>query len=54
MAPRKKVSFWVTKEVRKPVIVKFKRSDGSIAQFKATKIVKKHTKVEINAKRRKK
>lgn len=53
MVTKKKVSFWTTKKVRKPVIVTFKRSDGSTAQFKATKIVKKPTKVEFYAKRRK-
>jgi hypothetical protein len=50
---KKKVSFWATKKVRKPVIVKFKRLDGSIAKFKATKIVKKPTKVTFYAKKKK-
>jgi len=41
----KKVSFWATKKIRKPVVVQFRRSDGSIARFKATKIIRKPTKV---------
>ncbi len=52
MPPKKKVSFWATKPVRKPVIVKFRRSDGSVAKFKATKIVRKPTKVSFYAKKK--
>jgi len=52
MAKRKKVSFWATKPVRKPVIVKFRRFDGSVAKFKATKIVRKPTKVSFYAKKK--
>jgi hypothetical protein len=48
----KKVSFWATKYVRKPTIVSFRRSDGSIAKFRATKIVAKPEKVTFYAKRR--
>jgi len=53
MARKKKVSFWATKSTRKPVIVKFRRSDGSIAKFRATKIVKKPKKVTFYARRKK-
>ena len=47
MAKRKKVSFNITatKIVKKPVIVKFRRSDGSIARIRATKFVRKPVKV---------
>ena len=51
---KKKVDFWITQKVRKPVVVKFKRSDGSVAKFKATKIVKKPKKISFLAKRKKK
>ena len=50
---KKRVSFWATKSVRKPVIVKFRRSDGSIAKFKATKIIKKPKKVTFLVRRKK-
>ena len=52
MARRKRVSFWATKPVRKPVIVKFRRPDGSVAKFKATKIVRKPTEVSFHAKKK--
>ena len=52
MARKKKVSFWATKPVRKSVIVKFRRSDGSVAKFKATKIVRKPTKVSFYARKK--
>ncbi len=48
----KRVSFWATKKVRKPVIVQFRRSDGSIARFPATKIVKRPQKINFFARRR--
>lgn len=38
-------SYWITKKTRKPVIIKFRRKDGSIAKFRATKIVKKPQKI---------
>jgi len=53
MAKRKRVSFYAKKPVKKPVVVKFRRSDGSIAKFKATKIVRKPTKVTFLAKKKK-
>lgn len=49
---RKKVSFWATKVTKKPVVVKFRRADGSIAKFKATKIIKKPKKVIFYARRK--
>ena len=52
MARKKKVSFWATKPVKKPVVVKFRRADGSIAKFKATKIVRTPTKVSFYAKKK--
>ena len=48
-----KVSFWVTKKIRKPTVVKFRRFDGSIAQFRATKIVKKPVKVTFYIRKKK-
>ncbi len=38
-------SYWITKKIRKPVIIQFRRKDGSIAKFKATKIIKKPQKI---------
>lgn len=49
----KRVSFIATKIVKKPVIIRFKRSDGSIVKFKATKAVKVPTKISFCAKRKK-
>ena len=49
----RRISFWATKKVKKPTIVKFRRSDGTIAKFKATKIVKKPVKVTFYSTRRK-
>ncbi len=54
MPRKKKVSFWATEKVRKPVIVKFRRSDGSFAKFKATKIITKPKKVTFKARNKKK
>lgn len=48
----KRVSFWATKTIKKPTIVKFRRSDGSIARFKATKTIKKPVKVTFYSRRR--
>jgi len=48
----RRISFWATKKVKKPTIVKFRRSDGTIAKFKATKIVKKPVKVTFYSTRR--
>jgi len=48
----KRVSFWATKSTRKPVIVQFRRSDGSIARFRATKIIKKPQKVVFYARKK--
>ncbi len=48
----KKVSFWATKYVRRPTTVRFRRSDGSIARFRATKIIPKIKKVTFYARRR--
>lgn len=47
-----KVSFWTRKKIRKPVIVKFQRSDGSYAKFKATKIVQKPVKVTFYSRKK--
>jgi len=52
MAKKKRISFWATKPVKKPVIVKFRRSDGSIAKFKATKVIRKPTKVTFYARKK--
>ena len=42
----RRVSFWATRYVRRPTVVRFRRADGSIARFRATKIVAKPKKVE--------
>ncbi len=49
----KRISFWATKKIRKPTVVQFRRSDGTIARFRATKIVSKPVKVDFYARRRK-
>ena len=53
---KKRVSFWATKKIKKPTVVKFRRSDGTIAKFKATKTIKKPVKVTFytNKKRKRK
>jgi len=51
---RKKVDFQSTKIVKRPAIIKFSRSDGTIVKFKATKAVKKPIKISFHAKRKKK
>jgi len=53
MVRRRKVSFKATKIIKKPVVVKFRRADGSIAKFKATKAVRVPTKVSFYARRKK-
>lgn len=50
----KKVSFWATKKIKKPTVVRFRKSDGTIVKFKATKITKKPVKVTFYSKRRRK
>ena len=49
----RRISFWATKRVRKPVVVRFRRSDGSVARFKATKITRKPVRVSFFSRRRK-
>ena len=48
----KRVSFWAIKRTREPVVVKFRRSDGSIAKFMATKITTQPRKVVFYAKKK--
>ena len=50
---KKKVSFWATKKSQKVVVVKFRRADGSVAKFKAKKIIRKPKKVIFYARRKK-
>lgn len=52
----KRVSFWATKKIKKPTVVRFRRSDGTLVKFKATKTIKKPVKVTFysNKKRRRK
>lgn len=45
-------TFWATKKIRQPVTVKFRRSDGSIARFRATKIIQKPVRVSFNTRRK--
>ena len=52
MSNRKRVSFVANKDIRKPVIVRFRRSDGSVANFRATKIITKPRKVTFYARRK--
>ena len=54
MAKRKKVSFLANKKVRKQIYVEFERSDGTIARFKASKIVNKPVKVTFYKRKKKK
>jgi len=53
MVKRKRVTFRATKIVKKPVIVRFRRSDGSVVKFKATKAVRKPVKVSFLTRRKK-
>ena len=53
MARKKRVSFRATRIIKKPVVVRFRRSDGSIVKFKATKAIRKPVKVSFLAKRKK-
>lgn len=48
----RRVSFWATKRIRKPVFVRFRRSDGSVAKFNATKIVSRPVKVNFFSRRK--
>jgi len=49
---RRKVSFWATEKTKKPVIVRFRRSDGSITKFRATEIITKPRKVTFYVKKK--
>lgn len=40
------------KKGRKNIIVKFRNSDGSVTKFKATKIIRKPTKISFNFKKK--
>ena len=53
MVKKKRISFGATKIIKKPVIVRFRRSDGSIAKFRATKAIRKIVKVSFLARRKK-
>jgi len=50
----RRVSFWATKKVARPTTVRFRRADGSVAEFNATKIVKQPVKVSFYSTRRRK
>ena len=55
MVGRKRVSFKAIKIIKKPVIVKFRRSDGSVVKFKTTKAVRQLRRLNpTRLKRRKK
>ena len=41
----RRISFWATRKIRKPTIVRFKRWDGTPVKFRATKIIKKPVRV---------
>ena len=53
-ARRRRITFIArTKRIiKKPTIVRFRKSDGTIAKFKATKIVQKPEKVNFNFKKK--
>lgn len=53
MVKRRRVSFRATKIVKKQVIVRFRRADGSIAKFRATKAIRRPTKVSFLVRRKK-
>lgn len=48
---KKRVSFWATKKVKKPVKVSFIRSTGEKVSFKATRTVKRPIKVTFYRKK---
>lgn len=52
MVKRKRVSFWVTKKVSKPVRVRFVDKHGELVSFKATKKVSKPIKVTFYVKKK--
>jgi len=52
MKMARRISFWATKKIRKPTIVRFRKSDGTIAKFRATEIIKKPVKVTFYSRRR--
>ena len=47
-----RVSFWATKRTRKPTTVEFRRADGSVARFKATKIIARPQRVTFYARKK--
>ena len=51
---RRKVGFWATKRVAKPVKVKFKTKTGKTISFWATKRVAKPVKITFYSKKKKK
>ena len=40
-----KKKYLVVKEVRKPIVIRFRRKDGSVVEFKGTKIIRKPQKI---------
>jgi hypothetical protein len=38
-------NYWITEKTGKPVVIRFRRKDGSIVKLKATKIVRKPQKI---------
>lgn len=53
MAPKRPVSFAATQIVKKPTTVAFKRENGEVVIFKATKAVEERVTVKFVAKRKK-
>ena len=47
MAPKKKVSFWATKQIPKKVKVNFRTSTGKRVSFTGTKKISKRVKVSF-------
>jgi len=50
---RKKISFWATKKVKKPVRVRFVNQYGELVSFTARRITEKPVKVSFYAKKKK-
>ena len=42
-----KRTYWIAREIRKPVVIRFRRKDGSIVEFRGTKIIRKPGKVVL-------
>lgn len=48
----RRISFWATKKIKKPTIVRFRKWDGTLVKFRATKTIKKPVKVTFYSTKR--